>query len=74
MKDYVIHEIDAPFGMEGYCLVDYTMDGVPWARRSFRGYSYLYVVQSGVNWVNGILSEDQFTFEEIMQAGAHIGP
>jgi hypothetical protein len=74
MKDYEIHEIAAPPGKEGYCMVDFNMDGVPWARRSFQGYSYLYVVEAGMNWVDGVLTDDQFTFEEIMMAGAHIGP
>ena len=55
-------------------MVDFNIDGVPWARRSFQGYSYLYVVEAGMNWVNGVLTDDQFTFEEIMMAGAHIGP
>ena len=73
MKDYIIYEIATPLDKEGYCMIDFTVDGVPRARRSFRGYSYLYAIDAGLNWVNGILREDQFTFEEFLRAGADLG-
>jgi len=73
MKDYSLHVISAPPGKEGYCVVDFILDGVPYARRSFKGHSYLYAEDAGINWVNGILREQHFTMEDFLLAGAHHG-
>ena len=73
MKDYDLRIMRTP-DQGSYYIVDFTVDGVPFARRAFCGHSKLYAQSAGQNWIDGVLSEQHFTMEEFLLAGAYIGP
>lgn len=73
LRTYTLTVVNVPPGETGYCVVDFLIDGVPFARRSFKDRSEFYAESAGDNWVTGVLKTEHFTMEEFLLAGAKHG-